>query len=111
MVIRWIGRHPGISSGQLAAALHLDAGTISTALARMERKGLLRRRRDPADGRRVMLELTPIGRRLDRPTANTVESAVQRLIDSAEPPAIDRSLALLADLTEVLDATGSRKIT
>ena len=45
--------------GELAAALGMDFGTLSPMLKRLERKGLIVRRRDPADERRVMVSLAP----------------------------------------------------
>jgi MarR family transcriptional regulator, organic hydroperoxide resistance regulator len=80
MVIRCLGKQPGISPSQLAALLHLDRSTISTALNRMERAGLLVRRTDKHDRRSVTLWLSAKGKRLDRPSEETVESAVERML-------------------------------
>lgn len=76
VLIRIVGKHPGISPGQLADLLALDAGTVSTAVRRLEARQLVRRRRDPRDGRRVEIGLTAKGRMLDVPMAGTVESAI-----------------------------------
>ena len=73
----------GMTAGQLAIVLHLDPGTVSAALRRLETSALLARRRDPRDRRRVTLALTAAGRALDRPAAGTVEHAVERLLDTA----------------------------
>jgi DNA-binding MarR family transcriptional regulator len=48
----------------LAAYLGATRGTTSQSLTVLERRGLVRRRPDPADGRGVRLELTARGRRL-----------------------------------------------
>jgi DNA-binding MarR family transcriptional regulator len=103
MMIRWVGMVPGIGTGQLAARLHVDAGTVSAAAARLERKGLLRRRRDERDRRRVMFELTSAGRALDRPTAGTVENAVERLLHAASARDLRATDRTLAALSESLD--------
>ncbi|MBK7395035.1 MAG: MarR family transcriptional regulator [Myxococcales bacterium] len=79
-VIRCVGAYPGITAGQLAALLHVDRGTVSATLRRLETKGLLERRRDPVDSRRVALGLTAKGRTLDVPTNGTVEEAVDRML-------------------------------
>lgn len=50
--------------GELARHMGVTAGTMSVALNRLELLGYLRRRRDPADARRVGLTLTPAGARL-----------------------------------------------
>lgn len=42
----------------------LTSGSISTAVQRLERRGLVRRRQDPADGRVFRVDLTAGGRKL-----------------------------------------------
>src|SRR5512147_2990729 len=58
LVIRCIGKFPHITAGQLARLLHLDPGTVSATLRRLEAQGVLVRRRDRRDRRCVMLRLT-----------------------------------------------------
>ena len=100
-IIRCVGKYPGVTAGQLATQLHVDPGTVSAALARLERKGLLERRRDPRDRRRVTLGLTRRGRALYE--ASALERAVDRLLESSDPRAIATTLELLAELSETLD--------
>jgi MarR family transcriptional regulator, organic hydroperoxide resistance regulator len=59
MVVLWERGPLGV--GDLAAALRMDFGTLSPMLKRMEGKGLVTRRRQAADERRVRIELTPMG--------------------------------------------------
>jgi MarR family transcriptional regulator, organic hydroperoxide resistance regulator len=47
LVLRCVGKFPGVTAGQLATLLHLDPGTVSAALKRLEEKALLERRKDP----------------------------------------------------------------
>ena len=47
--------------GDLASALRIDFGTLSPMLKRIESKGLVTRRRQPTDERRVLVDLTPKG--------------------------------------------------
>lgn len=49
---------------QLAGTLGMKATTLSSILVRMSRNGHLKRRRNPADGRSVILTLTPSGVRV-----------------------------------------------
>src|SRR5262245_32828245 len=58
LMLRVVGRHPGVTPGRLAEALHIDPGTVSATLARLERKRLVERRRDAADRRHVVVALT-----------------------------------------------------
>jgi DNA-binding MarR family transcriptional regulator len=103
MMIRYIGKYPGMTASQLAAQLHLDAGTVSTALGRLERRGLIDRRRGHRDRRRVTLGLTAAGRAVDRSVIGTVQHAVELLLDTANPgdvAAVRRILRIFTDLLE-----------
>jgi DNA-binding MarR family transcriptional regulator len=102
LVIRCIGKRRGMTAGQLAGVLHLDPGTVSAALRRLEDKRLLARRRDPRDRRRMTLVLTPAGRALNRPVAGTVEHAVERLLDTASRVEVGATTALLSHLILLL---------
>ncbi|MCK2243983.1 MULTISPECIES: MarR family winged helix-turn-helix transcriptional regulator [unclassified Crossiella] len=53
-----------VSVKDLGDALHLDSGTLSPLLKRMESAGLLRRRRSEEDERSVLVEPTETGRDL-----------------------------------------------
>jgi DNA-binding MarR family transcriptional regulator len=79
-VIRIVGRFPGISAGQLAEILHLHPSTLTGILRRLERAGLLTRRRDRRDGRRAMLGLSAAGRRLETRTGGTIEAVMQAVL-------------------------------
>ena len=80
MLIRFIGKYPGTTASQLAAYFHLDPGTISASIARLERKGLIERRRTRRDRRRVTLGLTAAGRTLDGDASGDVDAALEKLI-------------------------------
>ena len=53
-----------LSPGQLVALTLVTSGTMTNRLDRLTARSLLRRRPDPADGRGVIVELTPTGSRL-----------------------------------------------
>ena len=53
-----------VSVGDLGQILHLDSGTLTPLLKRMETSGLINRSRDPTDERRVLISLTDKGRDL-----------------------------------------------
>lgn len=104
LIVRGIGKSPGLPPRELAAQLHLDSGTISAALRRLEAKGILERRPDAHDRRRVTIGLTERGRALDRPTARTIESAVERLLDTVDPSDIESAKRVLDELIALLDS-------
>jgi MarR family transcriptional regulator, organic hydroperoxide resistance regulator len=103
MILRIVGRNPSISSGQLATMLHLDAGTISAALRRLEEKSLVVRRKNSPDGRRVSVDLTRKGKQFDHPTEGTVESAVESVLKQVGPTEVRAMHRLLGRLVAALD--------
>jgi MarR family transcriptional regulator, organic hydroperoxide resistance regulator len=86
LVIRMVGRFPGLAAGDLASLLRVDPSSLTGMLDRLGRGGFLVRRADPEDGRRALLSLTPEGRALDRVQSGTVEAAVVRALE-AQPRA------------------------
>jgi MarR family transcriptional regulator, organic hydroperoxide resistance regulator len=66
LVILWERGSLGV--GEIASALTMDFGTLSPMLKRMESKGLLARRRQPGDERRVAVALTARGESLRKRT-------------------------------------------
>lgn len=81
MLVLW--EHPIQSVGDLGDQLHLDSGTLTPLLKRMERAALIRRERDPADERRVLVTLTAAGHRL-RESAAEVPASLARQLNLAD---------------------------
>lgn len=102
MVIRLVGRFPGISAGSLAQTLHLHPSTLTGVLKRLETRGLIWRKTDPADGRRALFGLTPEGTALDAPAEGTVESAVAAALSKLDKPTIDAAAAALKRISDEL---------
>jgi DNA-binding MarR family transcriptional regulator len=59
-----IDQRPGLTAGELAEAVGLSPGAVTTVLDRLEERGLVTRSRDPDDRRRVTLKMTPEANRL-----------------------------------------------
>src|SRR6201995_1631529 len=53
--------HDDLAVKELGELLHLDSGTLTPLLKRLEAMGLVRRTRDTADERSVRISLTPAG--------------------------------------------------
>ena len=104
LVLRCVGKYPGITAGKLATLLHLDRSTVSVALRRMEAAGLVARRRDPRDARRATLTLTPRGEQLNRDEPLSVEGAVTALLAAASPEDLAATARTLDALAAHLDA-------
>jgi trehalose 6-phosphate phosphatase len=104
MILRCIATTRAPSAGDLARRLHLDKGTVSVALARLEVKGLVTRTVDPDDARRRTIALTARGRELNVPLRGTVERAVVTLLANAARSRVKTTRAVLAELVVALDA-------
>lgn len=61
MLVLWEAGDATQTVGAIGAELQLDSGTLTPVLKRMEQAGLVHRRRDPQDERRVLVEVTPSG--------------------------------------------------
>jgi DNA-binding MarR family transcriptional regulator len=64
--LRWAGKPYRRSAGELARNADLSTGAMTNRLDQLEKAGFVKRRRDPADGRGVLVELTAKGLRLHR---------------------------------------------
>jgi DNA-binding MarR family transcriptional regulator len=103
LVIRIVGRFPGISAGQLARVLHLHPSTLTGILRRLERRRLVARRRDPRDGRRAVLGLSAAGRRLDVEASGTIEAIVTEALAALPRTGIEAVRNVLLGLAGRLD--------
>ena len=61
-VLSRLDREGAETARALAAAEHVRPQSMAQTLAELETAGLIERRRDPADGRRIQIELTEEGR-------------------------------------------------
>lgn len=63
-VLAVLGRDGRLSAGELAERTSMDKVKVSRAIGALERRGLVRRERDPADRRVTRVEQTAEGRRV-----------------------------------------------
>ena len=75
LVMLGLWERDGVTVKQIGEQLHLDSGTLTPLLKRLESAGLVRRARDAADERQVRISLTPKGTAL-REKARTVGHGV-----------------------------------
>lgn len=106
VVLQIIGRHGEPSAGTIAEQARLSQATVTALLDKLEMKGLIARRRDEEDRRRVAVTLTPPGRQAlaDRPDLlqNRFAARFEKL-ESWEQAAIISALERVAVL---MDAEG-----
>lgn len=103
LLVLWEADGP-VSVGALGGRLHLDSGTLTPLLKRLEQQGLVTRRRDPADERRVLVELTAAGRGLRARAADIPARLAQRYGgDAAGAVALKEQLVALVRTLEAAD--------
>jgi MarR family transcriptional regulator, organic hydroperoxide resistance regulator len=62
---------------ELSRRIGIEVSSSTAVIDQLEQRGLIARRRDPADRRRVIMTLTPAGKKLERPL-NDCAIAVNR---------------------------------
>ncbi len=103
LVVRIVGRFPGIAAGRVAEILHVHPSTLTGVLKRLEARGVLQRKPDPRDARRALFMLTNKGRKLDTIKTGTVEQAVRRVL-LKDPLKVGAAQEVLASLSGELEA-------
>ena len=103
MIALWEAETP-TSVGDLGARLHLDSGTLTPLLKRLQRQGLVTRVRDDADERRVLVQLTPAGAALRSAACLVPERMIERY--GADPGQLAGLKRILDGLVAALDPPG-----
>jgi DNA-binding MarR family transcriptional regulator len=103
-VMRIVVRHDGISLKELSREVSLAHSTVSGIVDRLERRGLIERRPDPADGRISRIYPTPpvlefVRERIPALTSGPLESALSRATTD-ERASIETALRRLRELLE-----------
>jgi len=60
-LVDWIAANPGCEIQDLADGLSLASPTVSISVRKMEKKGIVGRKKNPTDGRSIQLFLTDYG--------------------------------------------------
>lgn len=103
VLIRLVKNGPA-STSQLAGAERVRPQSMATTIAGLERHGMVVRTPDPTDGRRQLIDLTPVGRshgENDRKVRHEwLARAIQDRYTEPERRVINEALTLLARLTD-----------
>ncbi|MET9517738.1 MarR family winged helix-turn-helix transcriptional regulator [Streptomyces sp. NPDC002994] len=106
-VLNALVEKPDIDQRTLSEHVHLDRSTIADLVARLGRRGLLERVRDPHDGRRNVLKLTDEGAAVHRKLV-TRTARMNRVflapLDEGEQETLLRLIGRVADAAEELRA-------
>ncbi len=97
MLVLW--EQDDLTVKEIGASLHLDSGTLTPLLKRLEKAGLIARRRGSADERQVHIHLTPMGTAL-RERATDIPAKLANVIGQPLP----EIAALRRQLTELRDS-------
>lgn len=85
LVLLALWQKDGVSVKEIGTRLHLDSGTLSPLLKRLQAAGYVRRGRNPADGRQLLVELTKAGHGLRAQTVG-VRQTLAGALGGAEAP-------------------------
>jgi DNA-binding MarR family transcriptional regulator len=100
LVLSYLADRDGISQQQLGEILCIDANNLVLLLNELEAAGFAQRRRDPADRRRHIVELTDAGRdafQRAEHAREAVEDDVLAALDAEERETLRRLLAKALD--------------
>lgn len=92
-----------LTAGQLVSSMMITSGAVTNRIDRLESRGLIRRERDPHDGRVVRVTLTEAG--LETIDAALPDHATNELdmIGVLKPEERETLIALLSKLTSSLE--------
>ena len=83
---------------EIGRMVQLTSGSITTAVDRLERKGMVERRNDPEDRRARVVHLTPAGRKLITCAFADHERAMERAAAGLTPEEREQAVVLLKKL-------------
>ncbi|MGE0351421.1 MarR family winged helix-turn-helix transcriptional regulator [Hydrogenophaga sp.] len=96
MLVLW--ERDGVTVSELGERLHLDSGTLTPLLKRLEAAELVTRLRDVQDERRVLIRLTAAGRKLKTRAARIPGCVLQATqCEVSEVLALTRQVQALRD--------------
>jgi MarR family transcriptional regulator, organic hydroperoxide resistance regulator len=93
-----------LTVGEVARAINLTLATTTSIVNGLERKGLLEKRRDLTDKRRVVVSPTAAGTRLIQDAPKTRQDVLARRFGSLEPWEQSFVLAALQRVATLMDA-------
>lgn len=99
-ILAGLDQYGTLSQAELCRRLGVDRGDAVSALNDLEREGLARRLRDPADARRNAVDITPAGRAALGDLDTLVRQAQEELLSPLTPEECDQLNSLLRKLVE-----------
>ena len=100
-VLRVLGEHGMVETGRVAREAYILGPSLTGVLTRMERDGLIRRERDPADQRRTVVEAAPKGLKLVEKLSRTIEAHYEWMEKSLGKQKLAELYVLLDEVIEL----------
>ncbi|GLY65062.1 MarR family winged helix-turn-helix transcriptional regulator [Amycolatopsis taiwanensis] len=97
-----LDRHGPATAAELARAEQITPQSMGTTLAGLQARGLVERRADPADGRRIIMSLTKAGQRVLRQKRDARAQRISNALTERFSPAEIKKLRAAAPLIERL---------
>jgi DNA-binding MarR family transcriptional regulator len=97
----------GTPSTALGPKMGMEATSLSRTLKMMEDKGLIERRRNPEDGRSVLIHLTDFGIEMREFSKSVVKTFDQVVRNEIEPEKLETFLEVAYKINDIV---GSKKI-
>jgi homoprotocatechuate degradation regulator HpaR len=96
-----LGEHGMVETGRVAREAFILGPSLTGVLARMERDGLIRRARDPADQRRTVVEATAKGTRMVQQLSQSIEAHYAWMEKSLGKQKLSQLYVLLDEVIEL----------
>jgi DNA-binding MarR family transcriptional regulator len=103
-VLQRLADAPALSINELAARTHTHQSSVSTVVARLVEKGLVRRTPAADDARRVELSLAPAARRVVGRGPDVAQARLVQGIERLSAARRRQLAAMLAELATAMDA-------
>ena len=104
-IIKVLGEHGAVEMTRIGHEAVIPAASALRIVTRMEAAGLLRRRADVADRRRVLVELTPRGRRLFAKVAPLIRDTYGAIAAQLDPALLETLNTAVHALNRQIEAS------
>jgi len=101
-VLQRLADAPALSLNELASRTLTHKSSVSVVVKRLANRGFVRRQRSPADGRSIVLSLTPAGRRALARAPESAQSRMLAALTRLEPGQLARFARLFERFTAEL---------
>src|SRR5262245_63491285 len=106
-VLMTVAQNEGLSQTGIVDLTGIDRSTLADVVHRLQKKGLLQRRRTKEDARAYAVKLTEEGRRVLRTVGPLAERVDRRALDALPAKRRDEFMRALASIVSKLDQTAS----